>query len=63
VIKKKRKRKKEMSYWVYKVVHEIRALATILDDLSSVPRTHVEGENQLLQVVLWSQALSVACML
>lgn len=47
---------KEMSYWVYKMVHQIKELATKLDDLSSVPRTHVEGENQLLQVVIWSHA-------
>lgn len=45
------------------MVQQIKALATQLAELSSVPRAHVKGENQLPQVALWSHALSVACML
>lgn len=40
-------------YWGQRDGHETKVLATKSHDLSSIPGIHlVEGENQLLQVVL-----------
>lgn len=37
------------------IAQTLRTLATKPIDLSSVPRTHMVGENQLLQVIFWSE--------
>lgn len=44
------------------MVQQVRALAAKLDDLSSTPETQmVEGENEVLQVVLCPHRCATVC--
>lgn len=39
--------------WASGMAQWVKALATKSDNLTTIPATHVEGENQLLHGVLW----------
>lgn len=43
---------KSEKFWTREMVQWVRTLAAMPDDPSSIPRTHVAGENHLLQAVL-----------